>query len=99
MDDADDVRRPSADGWGVLLPASWWTIDLRDHDARRRSVATLVDHQVGRADEHASFRRDVRERLNRVAQDAASAGGRLMAMSLMRVGGVPIPATMTDPAD
>jgi len=93
--DEDDVRRPSNDGWGLLLPAAWWTIDLRDKEARRGSVAGLVDRQVGRADDRAGLRHDLRKRLDAVAEQAAAAGGRLMAVSLMRVGEIPVPATMT----
>jgi hypothetical protein len=89
------VRRPTADGWGLLLPASWWTVDLREEKARRRSVAALAEHQLGRQDDRASLRADLRKHLDRAADDAAAAGGRFMAISLMRVGDVPVPASLT----
>lgn len=89
------VRRPTADGWGLLLPASWWTIDLRKEPVRRRSVAALVEQQLGRQDDRAALRADLRRHLDRAADDAAAAGGLFMAISLMRVDDVPVPASLT----
>lgn len=91
----DAARRPRVDSFGILLPGSWWTIDLRAAGARRRSVAQVVDHQLGRTDDRAALRADARRHLNRVAADAARAGGRLLAVSLMVAGGLPLPATLT----
>ena len=42
---AQGARRPRVDAVGLLLPATWWTIDLRGEDSRRRSVAQLVAEQ------------------------------------------------------
>lgn len=95
MTDGLAVRRPTADGWGLLLPATWWTVDLRDEQARRRSVATLAEQQIGRQDDRAALRADLRKHLDRAADDAATAGGLFMAISLMRVGDVPLPASLT----
>lgn len=89
------ARRPSVDSLGFLLPESWWTVDLRDEAARRRSVSALVERQVGRDDSRAPLRGDLRAQLGRAADDAARAGGRIMAVSLMRAGGIPVPATLT----
>ena len=71
------------------------TVDLRDEAARRRSVSALVERQVGRDDSRASLRGDLRSQLGRAADDAARAGGRIMAVSLMRADGIPVPATLT----
>lgn len=95
MDDVTAARRATAEGWAVLLPASWWTIDLRTEEARRGAVAALVERQVGRADDRASLRAEIRRHLVRAADDASRAGGRFMAVSLMRVGDRPVPATLT----
>jgi len=96
---ADDAtpaaREPRFDGLRLLLPVDWWTVDLRDADARRRTIADLVERQVGRSDERAAVRADVRRQLTRSADDAAAAGGQLMAVSLMTAGGVPVPASLT----
>lgn len=89
------ARRPSVDSLGILLPESWWTIGLRDEVARRRAIAQVIERQLGRADEHAALRADARAHLERTADDAARNGGRLMAVSLMTVAGVPVPATLT----
>jgi hypothetical protein len=89
------ARRPRIDSLGFLLPESWWTVDLRDEAARRRSVSALVERQVGRDDSRASLRGDLRSQLGRAADDAARAGGRIMAVSLMRADGIPVPATLT----
>ena len=88
-------RRPSVDSVGILLPASWWTIDLRDTTTRTRSIAALVEQQVGRADIQASLRAELRAELGRAAEQAAAAGGRLMAVSLMQADGFPLSATLT----
>lgn len=89
------ARHQSTAGVGLLLPASWWTIDLTDDDGRRASIARLVEQQIGRGDERAALRADTRKHLQSSADDAAGVGGRLMAISLMEAGGVPVPATMT----
>ena len=89
------VRRPKVDSLGIMLPASWWVIDLRDDDARRRSVARLVAQEVGPQDELATVRAQLRSRLDGASHDAAAAGGRLMAVSLMRAAGIPLTATVT----
>lgn len=89
------VRRPKVDALGIMLPASWWIIDLRDDDARRRSIARLVAQEVGPQDDRATVRAQLRSRLDAPSRDAAAAGGRLMAVSLMRAGGIPLTATVT----
>lgn len=95
MNGAADARRPRVDSVGILLPASWWTIDLTDEDSRRRSVAQLVDRQIGHADDRAALRVDARRRLGVVADQAAAAGGRMLAVSLMQAQGIPVTATLT----
>lgn len=78
-----------------MLPTSWWVIDLRDDDARRRSVARLVAQEVGSQDERATVRAQLRSWLDGASRRAATAGGRLMAVSLMRAAGIPVTATVT----
>ncbi|MGY4644812.1 hypothetical protein [Cellulomonas sp. URHB0016] len=90
-----DVRRPRVDGLGLLLPESWWTVDLTSEASRRRSVAKLVEHQVGRDDQRANLRADLRKELGRAVDESADRGGLMMAISLMRAGDVPVPATLT----
>jgi hypothetical protein len=78
-----------------MLPASWWIIDLRDGDVRRRLIACLVAQEVGPQDELATVRAQLRSRLDGASHDAAAAGGRLVAVSLMRAAGIPLTATVT----
>lgn|GEM_PF-584853 len=80
---------------GLVVPSSWWTVPLADEEARRRSIAMLVDRQVGRDDRKAGLRRELRTDLAGAAESAATAGGILMAVSTMTVDGLPVPATMT----
>ncbi|MDO8122248.1 hypothetical protein Q6346_13100 [Isoptericola sp. b490] len=79
---------------GVALPADWWTIDLSEPGATRRSITALVARQVDRSDERAGLRRELREELGRAAAAATRAGGHFLAVSLMRTDDVAIPATM-----
>jgi len=90
-----DARRPLIDGLFLLVPSSWWVIDLVDEPARRRSIAALVEEQLGRTDERAALRADLRTQLTSATEQAVAAGGVLMAISLMQVEGVPVPATLT----
>ncbi|MDM7855109.1 hypothetical protein [Cellulomonas alba] len=79
---------------GLLLPSAWWTIRLADVEARRRSIAQLVERQVGRADEHAALRGELRRELELTAERTATAGGVLLAISTMTAGDLPIPASL-----
>jgi hypothetical protein len=78
-----------------LVPADWFTVPLGDVAARRKAVAGLVTRQAGRGDEAAPLRARLRRELNQVADQAASAGGTHLAVSLMVAGGMPIPASLT----
>ncbi|MDM8084498.1 hypothetical protein QUV83_06970 [Cellulomonas cellasea] len=95
MANPPEARLASTAGMTLLVPASWWVIALGDDVGLRRSVADLVDEQVGRRDQDAALRAALRARLTASAAQAAAAGGTLMAISLMTVEGVPVPATMT----
>lgn len=86
---------PRARELRVLLPQGWHAVDLVNPDARRRSLAALVTAQAGRSDELASLRAQLRAQLEGTASRAAAAGAVLMALSTMRSGDVPIPASMT----
>lgn len=79
----------------VHLPEDWWIVDVRSERARERSIAALVTRQVGRADVRAALRAEMRAALGRQARDATRAGAFLLAISLMRVGEVHLPAALT----
>jgi len=94
--DSTPLARPQqVAGVRVVLPATWWVIDLTDESARRRSIGALVERQMGRGDELATLRTDLRRHLEVTAVDAGALGGQLMAISLTRAGSVPIPASVT----
>jgi hypothetical protein len=79
----------------IYLPDKWWIVDVRSKRARERSIAALVTQQVGRADDRAALRAEIRATLGRLARDASRAGAFLLALSLMRVGEVRLPAALT----
>ncbi|RHA37107.1 hypothetical protein [Cellulomonas rhizosphaerae] len=78
----------------IYLPDEWWIVDVRSKRARERSIAALVARQVGRGDDRAALRAEVRAALGRQARDAARAGAFLLAISLMQVGDVRLPAAL-----
>lgn len=92
-----DVQSVTAGAMPValLLPDTWWSVDLADPAHVRRSVDALVRRQVGRGDRRARLRAELRSRLHRTAGDARRAGGFLLAVSLMRASEHPIPASLT----
>jgi len=80
---------------GVVVPGDWWLIPLVDAEARRRAVRGLVDRQFQGVDDQPHLKHDLRQRLSVSAEQAAGANGRLMAVSIGRVGGIPLSATLT----
>lgn len=89
-------------GLGFVLPPDWRVLEVGDEDALRRQIHSLVLRQVGRREEDATARARLRRQLHDAAEQAARAGGVHMALSLMEVAGVPVPASLTtyhlDPA-
>lgn len=79
----------------VLLPDDWAVIDLEDEAARTTAVDTLVEQQLGSSPELASLRAALRADLRRSTEQAARAGGNLMALAVGS-GGLPtVPASVT----
>jgi len=85
-----------------VLPPDRWVLDLCDDALLGRQIHSLVLRQVGRREEDATARARLRRQLHDTAEQAARAGGVHMALSLMEVAGVPVPASLTtyhlDPA-
>jgi len=79
----------------VVVPGDWWLVPLIDPEATRRAVRGLVDRQFEGVDDQPLLKRDLRQRLSVAGARAAAANGRLMAISLGQVGGLPLSATMT----
>ena len=78
----------------VVLPDHWWAIPLQPPEARTRSVDRLVERQFAGVDDQPLLRADARRQLLAQAETAAESDGRLMALSLQRVGEVPVPASL-----
>lgn len=78
----------------VVLPDHWWVIPLQPPQARARSVERLIERQFAGVDNQPLLRADARRQLLAQAETAAESDGRLMALSLQRVGDVPVPASL-----
>lgn len=78
----------------VVLPDHWWAIPLQPAQARERSVDALVARQFRGTDNQPLLRVDTRRQLLAQAQDAADSDARLLALSLLAVAGVPVPASL-----
>jgi hypothetical protein len=79
----------------VVVPGDWWLVPLTDPEAMRRAVRGLVDRQFDGVDDQPLLKHDLRQRLSVAGGRAAAANGRLMAVSIGKVGAVPLSATMT----
>jgi hypothetical protein len=79
----------------VVLPGDWWMIPLHDEDRRSGAIRNLVARQFRGIDNQPVVKAEACRKLALSAQDAAGAGGRLMAISLMEAAGLPVSATLT----
>ena len=79
----------------VVLPPTWWWIPLSPDGARVRAVDKLVDTQFKGVDDQPILKRHLRDQLLEATTSAFQGQGRVMAISLHRVGDIPVPATMT----
>jgi len=87
--------RAATGGLGFVLPPDWWVLELCDKALLGRQIHSLALRQVGRREEDATARARLRRQLHDAAEQAARAGGVHMALSLMEVAGVPVPASLT----
>ncbi|WP_395640617.1 hypothetical protein [Pseudolysinimonas sp.] len=78
-----------------VLPGRWGRIGLESPGARRRSAKRLVESALGRADELASARGELRGRIETVAELAATSGAADLYFALEIADGVPFPAWLT----
>lgn len=79
----------------VVLPDHWWRIPLQPPRARERSVDRLLRRQFAGVDNQPRLRAEARGRLFEQAEDAATLNGHLLALCLLEVRGVPLPASLT----
>lgn len=78
----------------VVLPDHWWRIPLKSAQARERSVDRLVERQFAGIDDQPQLRTDTRKQLLKHAEDVADVDGHLLALSLLEIQGVPVPASL-----
>lgn len=77
------------------LPGQWWRIPVQDPEAAARSIRAFVSHTVGKSDEHAQLRADVRRQLTTSTDEARSAQGREVYLTGEIAPGVPLSITLT----
>lgn len=83
--------RPSTE---FLLPGRWWHIVLGDPADTARQIRAMARSAVGRQDDRAQLRRDIRVTVERAALVAEDAEATDFYFALEIVPGVPIPACL-----
>ena len=78
----------------ITLPEHWWLIPLQPEEARERSVRRLVERQFAGVDHQPQLRKQLRQEVLAQANSAAVSDARMLALSLQRVDGVPVPASL-----
>lgn len=76
------------------LPGSWGRIDLATEESVSRTVRSLVERRIGRADEFAQTRAQFREHLTKAATLARESGGREFHFAYEIAPGIPFSATL-----
>ncbi|QNE47951.1 hypothetical protein F1C58_14295 [Glaciihabitans sp. INWT7] len=82
----------AAEGLRLRFPGAWREIPLRDAAVTAEAVRRLVVESIGRADDRARLRAEVRERLLSAASAARAANADRFVIALEAVTGLPIPA-------
>lgn len=77
------------------LPGSWKFVAIADEAAAKRTIATIAEQTVGRADERAKLRAEVRAQFTNAADRARKAGGEAMWICDEVAPGIPLPASIT----
>jgi hypothetical protein len=80
-------------GYRLVVPADWYGIEL-EPARREQSVNTLVAKQFARADNVTRLKAQAKRELLARAAATYEAGGVELFLSLRRVSGVPIPASL-----
>ena len=87
--------RELIDGPRLRFPGTWWHIPLADTDAARDSARRLIVQSIGRADQHAQLRAELRQRLEGAITEARAANARRFAIAIEIVPDIPIPAFLS----
>jgi Arc/MetJ family transcription regulator len=78
-----------------LLPGRWSFVPLAQPEATKKVIARLAEDAIGRADEHAQLRAEVRARFTLITDRARDGGGQQLWLGDELAPGVPFPATIT----
>ena len=87
------VTSAAVSGYRLVVPADWHGIDL-DPDDRGRSVAALIDRQFAGTYSAPRLKSEARRELLARAAAAHAAGGVELYLSLQRISGIPVPASL-----
>lgn len=79
----------------LRLPGKWWQVPLHDEVEARASIRQLVERQVGRADDRAALRNELRTQFFAALESAIKADGQAMHLALDFVEGEPMSASVT----
>ncbi|MEP6481217.1 MAG: hypothetical protein ABJA94_04330 [Rhodoglobus sp.] len=77
------------------LPGQWWQVPLHDKDEARASVRRLVERQVGKADNGAKVRDDLRKQFLAALEFAIEGDGQALHLALDVIEDVPLSASVT----
>lgn len=83
------------DALRLRFPGTWWQIPLVDPATARESARALVVQTVGRADQHAQLRAELRRSLDAAITEARTIDARRFAIALEIVPDIPIPAFLS----
>lgn len=85
----------SESGYDLALPGTWWEIPVDDEKASDRAIDRIIADAVGRRDEDATARQELRARFRLAATRARTAGASRLHLCREVVVGVPFPASLT----
>jgi len=82
-------------GFDVALPGTWWAIPVADPAETERAVGDIVSTTIGRRDQDARLRADLRTRFLYAADRARSSGAVQLHLCREVMPDVPLPASLT----
>ena len=88
------LEHADEDRLSLILPGDWARIPLESEEASNQEISRLLRRQVPRRDELAAMRRDAREMMRGLANDAREAEAILLALSLELLPGLPFAAAI-----
>ena len=95
MSETTGVQAPAMPELRFRLPGRWWQVPLHDATEARASIRALIERQVGRADDRAQVREDMRRQFFAALETAIGGDGQSMSIALDIVEAVPLSASFT----